>query len=52
MSQYLPAGRFECSENFGRFDVNKVRKDSSRGYILRVDLECPEYYAIYLIIMF
>jgi len=39
MSQYLPYKGFEWVENFNNFNVPD---DSDVGYILEVDLECPQ----------
>ena len=42
MSRYLPYGGFKCLKNVDSFDVNSISENSSIGYILEVDLECPD----------
>lgn len=44
MQQYLPKGDFRWLKNqeLENFDVTKIEKDSSKGYVLEVDLEYPE----------
>ena len=42
MSGYRPYGVFKWLKNVDRFDVNSIRKKSPIGYILEVDLECPD----------
>ena len=42
ISRYLPYGVFKWLKNVDNFDVNWVSKNSSIGYILKVDLEYPE----------
>ena len=39
MSQYLPADRFEWLKNVDKPPVNKVCKDSSKGFILEVNVK-------------
>ena len=39
MSQYLPYCEFKWLKFFDKFDVNSISENSSRGYILEVDLE-------------
>ena len=43
MTEYLPYGGFEwmTEEEINNFDLSSIRKDSSEGYILEVDLEYP-----------
>ena len=45
MSQYLPTGIFAWLDQseIDEFDVNKIKKDSSVGYILEVDLDYPKH---------
>ena len=44
MSQYLPYSGFKWSnqKEIDKFDVNSIKKNNSDGYILEVDLECPD----------
>ena len=42
VSRYLLYGRFKWLQNVDGFDVNSVSKKSPVGYIVEVDLECPE----------
>ena len=42
MSDYLPCSCFKWLKNTDNFDVNSVRKKSSIGYILEVDLKHPD----------
>ena len=42
MSQYLPYCKFQGLKNVDKFDVNVISENSSIGYILEVDLECPD----------
>ena len=44
MSQYLPYSRFKWlnREEINRFVVNSIGENSPTGYILEVDLECPD----------
>ena len=39
MSRYLPYGGFNWLKSVENFDVNSISKNSSIGYILKVDLE-------------
>ena len=41
MSQYLLYCEFKWLKNIDKFDVNLISENSSIGYILEVDLECP-----------
>ena len=41
-SGYLPYCGFKWLKNVDDFDVNSIRKKSPIGYILEVDLECPD----------
>ena len=41
MSNYLPYGRFKQLKHVDKFDVNSISEISSTGYILEVDLKCP-----------
>ena len=43
MSQYLLYSAFKWlkQKEIDRFDVNSIEKNSSIGYILEVNLECP-----------
>ena len=43
MTQYLPYGGFKwlSKKEIDKFDLNLVKKNSSVGYILEVDLEYP-----------
>ena len=43
MSQYLPYSGFKWlnQKEIDRFDVNSIEENSSRGYILKVDLGYP-----------
>ena len=53
MTEYLPYGGFEwmTEEEINNFDLSSIRKDSSEGYILEVDLEysieLPDYFVDY-----
>jgi len=40
MSQYLPFGGFKWVQDMN-FDVNKIADDSTKGYILEVDIDYP-----------
>ena len=42
MSGYLPYGRSKWLKNLDNFDVNSISEKSPVGYILEVDLECPD----------
>ena len=47
MSAYLPDGRFKWLKSVDNFDVNSISECNSIemspiGYILEVDLECPD----------
>ena len=42
MSSYLPYGGFKRLKNVNGFDVNPISEKSPIGYILGVDLECPD----------
>ena len=42
MSQYLLYCEFKWLKNIDKFDVNLISENSSIGYILEVDLECPD----------
>ena len=42
MSGYLPYGRFKWLKNLDNFGVNSISEKSPVGYILEVDLECPD----------
>ena len=42
VSRYLLYGRFKWLQDIGGFDVNSISEKSPVGYILEVDLECPE----------
>ena len=42
MSGYLPYGRCKWLKNVDDFDVNLISKNSSIGYILKVDLKNPD----------
>ena len=41
MSSYLHYGGFKWLKDVDNFDVNSISKNSSTGYILKVDLEYP-----------
>ena len=42
MSGYLPYGGFKWLKNVDNFDVNLISEKSPIGYILEVDLKCPD----------
>ena len=42
MSGYLPYGGFKWLKSLDNFDVNSISEKSPVGYILEVDLECPD----------
>ena len=44
MRQYLPISNFKWIKNIGKSEqtLMRIKKDSSTGYILEVDLEYPE----------
>ena len=42
MSSYLLYGGFKWLKNVDGFDINSISEKSSIGYILEVDLECPD----------
>ena len=42
MSGYLPYGGFKWLKDVDSLNVNSINKNSSKGYILKVDLEYPE----------
>ena len=42
MSGYLPGGGFKWLKNVVNFDVNSISEKSPIGYILEVNLECPD----------
>ena len=42
MSGYLPYGGFKWLKDVDNLNVNSINKNSSKGYILKVDLEYPE----------
>ena len=42
MNGYLSYGGFKWLKNVDGFDVNSVREKSPIGYVLEVDVECPE----------
>ena len=44
MSQYLPTGGFKwmTEKQIDKIDLAKYKKDSKKGLILEVDLECPK----------
>ena len=41
-SRYLHYGIFQWLKNADNFDLNSISEKSSTGYILEVDLECPD----------
>ena len=41
MSQHLPYCEFKWFRNIDKLDVNSIKKNSSKCYILEVDLEYP-----------
>ena len=41
MSQHLPYCEFKWFRNIDKLDVNLIKKNSSKCYILEVDLEYP-----------
>lgn len=54
MSQELPVGNFEWKDDIEHFDLMNVPDNSSKGYILEVDLGNFCYYMLFtylLIIM-
>ena len=42
MSGYLPSGECKWLKNVVNFDVNSISEKSPIGYILEVNLECPD----------
>ena len=42
MSRQLPCGGFKWLKNVDKFDANSISENSSKGYILEVDLEYPD----------
>ena len=42
MSNYLPHVRFKWLNYIDKFDVNSISEISPTGYILEVDLKCPD----------
>ena len=42
MSDYLPYGRLEWLKNVNEFDVTSISEKSKTGYILEVNLKCPD----------
>ena len=44
MSQYLPYANFKWVKNINKIEqkLMQIKKDSSTGYILEIDLEYPE----------
>ena len=53
MSQYLPYVDFKWVKNIDKIEkkLMQIKKDSSTGYILEVDLEYPGTYMIFIMIM-
>ena len=43
MCQSLPYAEFWWVEDAANFDVNVIAPDSPTGYILKIDLEYPQY---------
>ena len=41
MSQYLPTGNFKWVEDINNLDINNIKDDNPKGYILEVDLLYP-----------
>ena len=42
MNGYLPYGGFKWLKNVDNFDLNSISEKSPIGYILEVDIECPD----------
>ena len=42
ISEYLPYGEFEWLKNVDSFDVMPINEKSDVGYILEVDIKCPD----------
>ena len=50
MSKFLTTSRFKGTD-LKDFDLNKYTRNSSKGYVLEVDLEYPKEYVNYIIII-
>ena len=53
MSQKLPVSGFKWEKDISKFTkvfIKKYDEDSDKGYILEVDVNCPESYMIYIAI--
>ena len=42
MSQYHSYWKFKWLKNIDKFDVNSISENSSIGYIIELDLKCPD----------
>ena len=53
MSQYLPYANFKWVKNIDKVEQSlmQIKKDSSNGYILEVDLEYPKNCRIFIMII-
>ena len=52
MSEYLPYEKFKWLKNIDKFDVMSINEKSDTGYIFEVDLEYPDNYKNYAMIIY